>query len=200
MTIAYDTFETAIEDWAKAVTGFRFYWLNRKRNREFRKTWGTLQVISERDVGIDEVRQTDLTGGSPPAGGEIEVMISGNREITVSVQVKSRDQEPLKTARFFLAKLRTSLRKPGVRATHFQPNDIAVVRPLPLNELDFTRQNRVEALANMDVIFATVVNEVDPAEATTFIETVRVSSDVKNPGGVSIDPALQLDDFDIPQP
>ena len=155
-------------------------------------------MTTGRHLGIDDIRETDLTGGAPPAGEEIEVQISGQRLITVAVRVKSRDQEPLRTARFYLEQLRTSLRKPAIRATHLQPASIAVVRAMPTNDLDFTRQKRVEAFTNMDVIFATVVNELDVA--TTYIETVRVTSDIKNPAGVSLPDELQLIDFDIPQP
>lgn len=198
MTIAFDVFEDAIEAWAEAVTGLKFFWRNRKRGWEQAKTWGTLHVTTGRHLGIDDIRERDLTGGAPPAGEEIEVQISGQRLITVAVRVKSRDQEPLETARFYLEQLRTSLRKPSIRATHLQPASIAVVRAMPTNDLDFTRQKRVEAFSNMDVIFATVVNELDAP--TTFIQTVRVTSDIKNPAGVSLPDELQLIDFDIPQP
>ena len=189
MTIAYDVFETNILAWAEAVTGLTFYWRERARGHERAKAFGKLNILLDEALGVDEVRKS--FDGAAPNGEQIEQTISGNRIIVVSIQVKSRSQRPLETARFHLSKLRTSLRD-EVRLAAFRADSIAVVRSEAFQNLDFTEQNRRVSLGNMDVRFATVVNE--GIAATTYIETVEVSSTFDPP----VSPAIELDNVELP--
>lgn len=193
MTIDYATFESTLETWFEGVTGLKVYWDERERKHERVKAWGLLNVISVVQLGVDEVRQSFDAGA--PNGEQIEQLIAGNRVITVACSVKSRSQKPTNHARFWLSKLQTSLRDPSVLAS-FQAADIAVGLTLPLQNLDFDEENRRVSLATMDVQFATVVNEA--ILPTTWIEKVEVSSDIKDPGGVSIPASLQLDNLEMP--
>ena len=192
MTIGYIAFESTLQAWFEGVTGLKVYWMERDRKHERAKAWGLLNVLSDQALGVDEVRQS--FNGAAPAGEEIEQLVAGHRLITVSCSVKSRSQRPDNHARLHLSKLRTSLRNPSVLET-FRAADIAVVNSLPLQNLDFDEENRRVSFSNMDVVFSTVVNEVVPA--TTYIETVVVSSDLKV-GDTSIAPSLQLDNAELP--
>ena len=195
MTVAYDTFEAALLAWLPAATGVgRAYWENRQRNEERAKHWGLLNVIAERRLGIDD-RRYEFDSGAP-AGSDMEATIAGQRVITVSVRVKSRSQKPLETARHFLSKAATSLRMPSVLEV-FAAADIAIVSIGDFVNLDFTQQNRTVSLGSMDVLFATVVNEVDPVKIS-FIEKLELTSDFKNAAGVSLPASLQLVDAEVP--
>lgn len=193
MTINYVAFEDAIEAWFETVTGLTAYWENRRRKHERKLTFGKLNILTEVSLGDDEVRRS-FDGGAPN-GEQIEQIVSGNRLVTVSVRVKSRSQKADQSARYYLGKLRTSLADPA-RLAEFRAASIAVVRPMPLQNLDFTEQDRVISFGNMDVIFATVVN--DDVAATTYIESALISSDIKNVDGTSLPAALQLDNLEVP--
>ena len=194
MSIDFTTFEDEVLAWFKAETGLAFArWMHRKTKRFQAKQWGELHVLSVQGLGVDEVIGALGSGG---AGADFDQQVSGQRLITVSCRVKSRSQNPTFTARHFLEKARTSLRKPSVRATYFVPNNIAIVRHMALVDLDFRQDSRIVSLTNLDIVFATSVNEAD--DATTFIEKTVVSSDIKNAGGVSIAASLQLDNLELP--
>jgi hypothetical protein len=194
MTIAFDTFETQILAWFAAVTAIPTRMRNRETKRFQSKSWAELHILSSAALGVDEVRREFNSGGSP--GSDVDVQIAGQRLVTVSCRVKSRSQEPLQTARFYLERARTSLSKPAVRATHFDPFQIAVVRTQPLVDLDFDEENRVVSLANMDVVFETVVDEADAP--VSHIASAVLSSDLKNVDGSSLPAVLQLDNVELP--
>lgn len=193
-SLDFVTFQDQVEAWMAAETGLRVYWENQDRNWEQAKAWGLLNIVAVVDNGVDDERYRDHP--SPSAGAELERNVGGLRHVTVSVRVQSRTQRPAdQSARWYLEKLRTSLRDPQVRRTYFAPFDINLIRMLSFQNLDFTEQRRTVSLGNMDVLFATTANRLG---TETYVETIEVSSDVSDPDGNPISPSLQLDDVVMP--
>jgi len=196
VTIDYVGFEDALQAWLLGVTGLpKVFWEERDRINEAElRYWGLLNVLSDVNLGVDDVRYTPVAG-APPPGEDMDEQVAGQRLVTVSVRVKSRSQQADQTARYFLSKARTSLGSPLVREQYLQPFQIAVVRMAAFANLDFTEQRRRVSLSSMDVTFHTVAERV---AQTTYIETVEVTSSYKDAEGNPIPSSLQLDDTPLP--
>lgn len=124
-------------------------------------------------VGNDALRWEQDEELDP--GEDFIPTVVGNRQVTLSILMQTRDQRPTKSATYFLEKLRTSLKKPSVRAALYAAG-LAHATTSGIVPLDRVVDDRWESQASMDVIFNAVAIETDTAEQNSYMDTVGVAA------------------------
>lgn len=176
----FQTYSTALQSWVETqLPGVTAQFKNQRGGWQS-KTRARLRLKSSRDLGVDELRHVQDV--SLPAGADLVPTVSGLRLLTLSITLQTRDQSPDATARWHLEKLRTSLRKPSVKAALLAAG-LAFTTAESVVPLDRWVDERIESQAAMDVHFNAVVNERDTAEAGSFVEKVGISANLIAPGG-----------------
>lgn len=182
MSMAFDVYGPAVVAWiegqltADSVTAqFRHQqggWQGKARAR--------LQFISSRDLGTDELRWATDVG--EPAGSDHIPTVNGNRLLTLSILMQTRDQRHDKTARYYLEQLRTSLRKPSVKTALYAAG-LAYATSETIQNLDRWVDDRWESQAQMDIHFNAVAIDRDTAEGASYVDTVIHSATIETPAG-----------------
>lgn len=194
--IDWQTIQDTLREWMAQASGLRTFWRGESIPLEDRP-YAELAVGSSQGLGVDETRlEYDDT---QPQNREMVRTQCGNRLFTLSCVVRTRDQRPTGAARFYLEKVRTSLRKLST-LQRFRTAQLAVVGAEPLINLDVifdqSTSGREESQAVMDVRFATVANETDAHDEGGFIETVELRSNkLRDQSGTPITDSLQIDDI-----
>ena len=151
--------------------------------RESGQPWITLALDRITSIGQDTVTLFDQGGGA-----YVE-LYSGQRQFTVELRAYSREQSMGLQAWYLADQVRSRLRRSVVaREQWFTPSDIAIVElrdVVNLSPRNWAGRAESEAVLEMDL--ATSVCELDPANATTYIETVLLSSAI-----TGLDPSLDL--------
>jgi hypothetical protein len=166
--------------------------------------WFELAMGRMLEIGVDEIRSEDNidpTTGNPYSENPRLDSVYSQRQFMIEARFFSRDQEHDTVAWLIADRARSRLRFPYVRERFLKPVGIAIVEllqaipmPSPRKVIDMRWQS--EAVIEME--FFTTLREVDEAAVGTWIETVEVSSVLRNPGGVPLDPKLQLDNEVMP--
>lgn len=180
MTMTFNTYSVAVQAWVEAqLPGVTAQFKNQRGGWQS-KTRARLRFKNSRDLGVDELRHLQDTGR--PAGADLVPTVSGLRLLTLSILLQTRDQSPDATARWHLEKLRTSLRKPSVKAG-LRAAGLAFTTAESVVPLDRWVDDRVESQASMDVHFNAVVNERDTAEAGSFVNKANITGTLLSPSG-----------------
>lgn len=165
--------------------------------------WFELRMGRMRELGVDDVCYLD--NGTTPSdpGGEFprQDVIVGQRQFFVEMRVFNIDQEQDVVAWNVATRARTRMRLQYLKDRWFIPNQIGIaelfeVVPMPAPRQPVELRWRSEAVLEMDLV--TAVAETDTAAIGTWIETVEVSSNLKNCAGVPLDPSIQLDNEVMP--
>jgi hypothetical protein len=166
--------------------------------------WFELSMGRMLELGVDEIRNEDnidpVTEEPYPDKPRAE-LVCGQRQFFVEVRAKSRDQEQDAVAWLVLDRARARMRMRHVRDSFLRAVDVNIVEmlqviPMPAPRKPVALRWQSEALLEID--FTTVINERDDAAVGTWIETIEISSQLRNPGGVLLDPSLQLDNEVMP--
>lgn len=195
--------------WANTKEAFRL----REPNAE---AWFEIRVRALREIGIDETIQRDLesTGSKlqpgvddPAPPGSLENPRQeeqcGQRQLTLDVRFFSGDTEHDSVAWVHADQTRARLRTSYVRNEFLRPVAVSIdtmfdVFALPTVSTPET-DDREESEASLELILATTIREIDEAAVGTWIESVQVTSNLKQPGGgSSLDSSLQLDNTEMP--
>lgn len=166
--------------------------------------WFDLRMGRMLEVGVDEVRSEnniDPVTGNPNSANPRADVVYSQRQFMIEARFFSFDQEHDTVAWLVADRARSRLRFPVVRDRFLKPAGISIVEllqifpmPTPREVVDMRWQS--EAVLEMD--FFTTLCERDDAAVGTWIETVEMSSTLKNPGGVPLDPKLQLSNEVMP--
>jgi hypothetical protein len=182
----FPAYEAAMLAWVEAQAPAGLDLTAQFRNRQGgwqSKTRALLNVHTSRSVGVDKLRhQQDVT---LPEGADLVPTVTGERQLTLSVLVQSRDQRSDQTARYVLEKLRTSLAKPSVLQA-FRAAKLGFSRAEAIVDLDRHLDDRIESMASMDVHFNAVVNERDTAEADGFPERAGIAAELTSPADLDV--------------
>jgi hypothetical protein len=129
---------------------------------------GFLNVLAHASAGgTDEVRLIDQGAGEDAA-----IRLTGHRVITLSCQVRTRDQMPTGRACVLLERVRDALYLPSSQAV-FQSVGVGLIDTVALIDLGRTFDKRAESAALLDIKFSAVLDSL-PAETLGTIEQVRV--------------------------
>jgi hypothetical protein len=129
---------------------------------------------NSRGVGVDELRfelNADLETGT-----DYVPVVSGNRQVNLTILVQSRDQTPGQQAQHYLEKLRTSLRKPSVQ-TLFRDAGLAFASVEGVINQDRWLDDRMESEALMDIFFNAIAVDRDSEEADSYVAQVEVAAE-----------------------
>ena len=196
----------ALRDACAWATGTHGDWAYRKEafgDPDDNDPWFELRMGRMRELGVDDLCYIDngIPAGDPGGEEPRQDMIVGQRQFFVELRTFNRDQEQDVVAWVVAERARTRMRLPYVRERFLNPVSVTLaelfeVVPMPSPRAPVELRWQSEAVLEMD--FATVVAETDAAAVGTWIESVRVSSDLKNCAGVSLDPSIQLDNEVMP--
>lgn len=174
MTIDFATHQTAIETWVGDQLGIPVSWQAEQQLFQT-KPRARLNIISVSDLGVDQVRWA--YDSEAVAGEELVPAVTGLRNLTLSVLVESRSQTASGAARYYLEKLRTSIRKPSVMdALHTAGLALQTIESIQV--LDEEIDGRLESRASLDFLFGVAVEESDATEAGAYVESADVTATI----------------------
>jgi hypothetical protein len=133
-----------------SATGISFVWSD-EPGKVMQKPYGVLSLGQSLSVGRDFARYTFRDSDSATD-------MLGHRELTINVQVFSRQARGENSARSLIEKARFSLANPVYR-DELRSAGLVFVENHPVTSLDFTFQNRAENRATFDVVFRLVLQE-----------------------------------------
>lgn len=191
----WQTLQDVLREWGCSASGLPTFWFGEDVENQD-KPYLELQVGSSEGLGVDETRQT--FDDSQPPGQEIVRTEVGNRLFTLSIRAKTRDQTPTGAARNYLEKVRTALHK-KTTLDLFKSKNIAVVRAMGIVNMDAVFQDRQQSVALMDVRLATLAIEADPHDKGGYIESIKVTSTLKDAGGTELPASVQINDKEMPE-
>jgi len=145
--------------------------------------WAELTLLGQSaEPGTDEVRATGL-------GADLAIEVVGNRRLTLSCKIVSRDQRPAYRAYALLELVRGRLYFPSSQAT-FRGLGVGLRESLSLVDLGRTHDQREESVAALDVAFNCVSSETDAPTGT--IGSVVLGGTVKR-DPADVDPIIIAD-------
>lgn len=189
----FPTYQPALVTWVKALTGLAVVQFENEPRVQHDGRLGLLSWVSARGVGTDEVRIDVDSGAAKPSPNLTPVQL-GQRSLTLQISIEVHDQRATAHARMLLEQLRDRVRWPSSMKTlrtanlglanvgTVTPADYRVSAPVP----------RWISRCLLEVTFNATTEEVDTAGKFPSIETVEVTSHIKNPAGVEVAPSLQL--------
>lgn len=190
----FATAQTALVTWVLDYSGLTAVWANEARPMTD-KPFVVLQILRSGEYGNYERKYIYNVGTQ-----KMEPTVSQERDLTLNVQVISRNQTANNNALFYLDKLKLSLGLESVQIA-LSNAGLNLFRRESTIVLDAIFQNRSESRASFDVIFGyKAVTEFGDAEATEYIDTVEISSEIENEAGDLLDEDVQFDEdiFGVP--
>ncbi len=184
--------------WASGVFGdwkFKHKAFQLPKNNE---PWFELKMGRIRPLGIDEIRNEDNIDPiteEPDVTNPRRELVCGQRQFFVEARFYGRDQSHDVVAWLIAERARARLRFDFPRDEWLKPNEVAISEMLevvPMPEPLQVVVERIQSEAVFELSFATSINEFDSAAVGTWIESVEISSNLLNAGGVSLDPRIQM--------
>lgn len=151
--------QITLEHVFESATGIPFIWED-EPTRLMQKPFGVLSLGQSISVGRDSARYTFRDS-------DTSVDIIGYRELTINIQIFSRQARGEKSARSLIEKARLCLANPVYR-DELRSAGLVFVENHPVTSLDFTFQNRAENRATFDVVFRLVLQEKMPSAQAYF--------------------------------
>lgn len=108
---------------------------------------------------------------------DITLDIYGYRELTITVQVVSRQSHSELSARALIEKARLSLANPIYR-DELRTVGLVFVETHPVADLNFSFQNRTEPRSAFDVVFRLLLHEQILSNNTGYFDSVAVSENL----------------------
>ncbi|MBW2672070.1 MAG: hypothetical protein JRD89_01475 [Deltaproteobacteria bacterium] len=179
MSLDLETYHDAFEAWILSATGLPSQFKNAAQVFQA-KARVKLNLTVVAGLGIDENRED--YDDTQPAGSELVPNIAGPRLLTLGIVVESRDQRPNTSAQYYIEKIRTSIKKPKIKAA-LHAAGLGFSSFEGYNELDPTIMHRVESRVAIDAIFNAAANDIDTSEARGYVDTLEISYDLEKPVG-----------------
>ena len=198
-------------EWASGVKGVWKFQHDAFQAPQNNDPWFELRMRRIFELGPDEVLNCDNIDpntGEPDATNPRKEVVAGQREFRCEMRVFGRDQEHDQAAWVVADRTRSRMRmshftneflnKPPTDPDDVPSANIALVELFDVIAMPPTVKvvsDRWQSEALLEMRFATVTAEEDDAAVGTWIERVEISSDLRQPGGVTpLDSSLQLDD------
>ncbi len=166
--------------------------------RKANQVWCELRLRTLAGIGTDEVRYGDAGDVPWPR----TVVQAGLRDMNVQATFRSRQQNFADANVAWYAATRAQLRIRGEypRQKFLKPVQMALLSPGTVLNMPFDRdwQDRAEDSAVLDMMLSIVVSDCDSAAFGSWIEHVKLTSNLKHTAAISLNSTLQLDDEVIP--
>ncbi len=157
----------ALETWIGTVTGLTCYWQKRPKPAHFGDAYAMLSASKPRTLGNDEII-TDYDD-TQPAGEEIRIYQSGQRQFVFGVQVRTSRQSDDVDALHYTSLIRDRCCLPTADVA-FLAADIAFARIIGEADLDVRLDNRDMSVAQLDLMMNAY--SLTEGTATGWIETL----------------------------
>lgn len=175
MSINFSTIKTALVTWITANTGLTYAILADQNSPQplsssdlKTSSYAVLRIQTTAQIGEDYISPPDSVSGN--------ANISGNREITVFIEIKGYNAVSL------MCQLRDSLQKPSVQAT-LRLSKLYYVDNFPVQDITGLDDTQYVERASMDVLFRAYTNIVDNVGV---IETAEVSGIIEDQAGNTV--------------
>ncbi len=142
--------QITLEHIFESATGIPFVW-DDEPVKVMQKPYGILALGQSITVGRDCSRYTFRDS-------DTSIDIVGHRELTINVQIFSRQARGDYSARALIERARLCLANPVYR-DELRSAGLVFVENHPIADLDFTFQNRAENRSAFDVVFRLVLHE-----------------------------------------
>jgi hypothetical protein len=142
-----------------------------------------LKVTTVATIGDDETRYENHEGG-------LRASQHGQRRVTLQVQAIVPEHTDELWAMAALERLRTRIRRPG-SLTELLAVGVALIEDRQAVKVSFKDAGRWVSAANMDLVLAVVVNDVDPVPMN-WIERIELTSHLTHAPDVDAAAALNV--------
>jgi len=146
-------------------------------------------------VGTDDQRQSETAGA--PAGREITHTICGIRKFNWLLKVESQSHEPDKSALFYLSRAQSRLVLSDFLA-QVRACNLSVIRSGDVHSVDYVDKNSKHWISAAALEVQMHAGSEIANCPTTYIETIEVTSQLRDPEGVLLPSPLQLTDEVMP--
>ena len=150
----------------ESATGIPFVWED-EPIKVMQKPYGVLSLGQSVTVGRDYSRYTFRDS-------DTSIDIIGHRELTINVQIFSRQARGDKSARALIEKARLCLANPIYR-DELRSAGLVFVENHAVTDLNFTFQNRAENRSTFDVVFRLILQEQIVSDNVGFFDSVAIS-------------------------
>lgn len=180
----------------------RIVWFNTTDGgdvREANEVWGELFLRRIRTLGIDETRYCDLSDSEEWARQDV---VNSVKQLDIRLHMRSRQQnfEDANVGWYKATRTQVRLWYQYVTDTYLKPYQLSLATVGDV--IDMPRRadhdDRIEDLAVLDFTLNAVLTDTDEAAVGSWIESLEITSNLKNPGGEPLSPVLQWDNEVIP--
>ena len=140
----WELIQGALYAWAAAAMGIPVWWADQDYPRNA-FPYARLRITSDVPIGQDEVRYED-----PGADADLNQFVTGQRQFVLSIQVFARSKWPTQNARFYLSKLRDTLKAPAGLAL-LAPADVKILGVEDSQDLSQLADGAMESRASLDL-------------------------------------------------
>jgi len=158
--------QTALENVFMRATGLSFVWDNEPR-KLLPKPFGVLALGESISVGRDHSAYTFRNS-------DISINLSGYREITITVQIISRQACGEQSSRAMVERARLALANPVYR-DELRSAGLVFVENHPVLDISNSFDQRQESRAAFDVVFRLMLNEEHSWPQGGYFESVDIS-------------------------
>ena len=162
--------QITLEHVFESATGIPFVW-DDEPMKAIPKPYGVLALGQSISIGRDYGRYTFHDSNTT-------IDLIGHRELTINVQIFSRQARGDNSARALIEKARLSLANPVYR-DELRSAGLVFVETHPVANLNFTFQNRAENRCAFDVVFRLVLQEQIATRNIDFFDSVAISENFR---------------------
>jgi hypothetical protein len=163
--------QTALEGVFSEAINIPFVWDDEPRAM-IPRPFGLLSLGQSITIGRD-------ASGYTFRDSDITLDIYGHREVTVTVQVFSRQARGEKSSRALIERARLALANPIYR-DELRSVGLVFVENHPIADLNAIFQNRKESRAAFDVVFRVLLHESQPLKHMTHFDAVQLIGQVNH--------------------
>jgi hypothetical protein len=153
--------KTALENVFLRATGIPFVWSEEAR-RVLRPPIGILEIGQSMTLGRDTYHYNFRDS-------EVKLDICGHRELTIGVQLVSKQAKNIPSSRVLAEKARLALANPVYR-DELRSVGLIFVESHPLVNLELSRHRTKELRSSFDVVFRLMLLEQESIKSGKFIE------------------------------
>lgn len=170
MSFSWPGLQITLEHVFESATGISFVWEDEPM-KVMPKPYGVLalgqSITVGRDYGSYTFRDSDTT-----------LDIIGHRELTINIQIFSRQARGDCSSRALIERARLCLANPVYR-DELRSAGLIFVENHPVTDLNFSFQNRAENRSAFDVVFRLVLQEQTAVNHIGFFDSVAISESIQ---------------------
>lgn len=161
--------QKVLKDVFESSINIKFVWNNEPRSL-LAKPFGILSLGNSAAVGRDNYSYDfeDKT-----------LQVYGYREVTINVQIFSRQAKGQKSSRELIEKARLCLANP-ICKENLRKAGLVFLENHSVVDLDFSYDQRHENRSSFDVVFSMCLHEIQSHKDITYFDEIKVSENIKN--------------------